>query len=117
MILMLPLIFILPDQSDAVVDSVFLGAVFAFWSWVGFQFRRNAAATMPLRRATKIAYLIGFLLASAVGLVVLKNLMVSRILKILVVAFGSSLALIWFLRSAIHQRGIDQSAESQPVDQ
>jgi len=67
--------------------------------------------------AAKIAYLIGFLLASAVGLVVLKNLMVSRILKILVVAFGSSLALIWFLRSAIHQRGIDQSAESQPVDQ
>jgi len=54
-VLILPLLFILPDQSDVLVDAIFLSAVFDCWSWVGFQFRRDAGATISLRQRLLIS--------------------------------------------------------------
>jgi len=112
---MLPLIFVLPDY-ELLVDLVFLGVVFAVWFWIGFQLRSNVGADTSRRRVTKIAYLIGCLLVATVGLVMLKNLMVSRTAKVLVVAFWAVFGLLGLWRSMTRKSRITQVAASQPVD-
>ena len=112
---LLPLIFVLPDY-ELLVDLVFLGVVFAVWFWIGFQFRSNVGADTSRRRVRTIAYLIGCLLVATVGLVMLKNLMVSRTAKVLVVAFWAVFGLLGLWRSMTRKSRITQVAASQPVD-